>query len=150
MREKLIKNQKISFHGSRSLNDERVRIIILEEIEKRNPSVVITHGEPDGVCGMVRKICREKAIPLKLFFLNFRYLRGAFEHRSIDVLKDSDYAIFIHDGKSKGTSNELKLAIKMKLPYTLHTLDVAKYSSSIGFDIEKEWDEMDLDFDIKE
>lgn len=130
---------RLSIHGSRTLNDERVRIIILEEIEKHDPAVIVTHAEPEGVCEAAKNICKEKAIPLKLHFLNFRYLRGAFEHRSKAVLKDADYAIFIHDGKSKGTSNEIKLAEKMGVPHTVHVLDVTKYKSSVGFDIDVEW-----------
>lgn len=130
---------RLGFHGSRTLTDERVRIIILEEIEKHKPSVIVTPAEPEGVCEMARKIAKEKAIPLKLHFLNFKYLRGAFEHRSKEVLADSDHHIFIHDGHSKGTSNELKLAGKMKLEHTLHTLEITKYKSSVGFDIETEW-----------
>ena len=130
----------LSFHGSRTLSDERVKIIILEEIERHAPTTVVTHAEPGGVCGLVRDLCKEYAVPLKLHFLNFKYLRGAFEHRSKDVLNDSDYSIFIHDGKSKGTAGELRLAIKMKIPYSTHQLEPALYKSSVGFDINGEWD----------
>ena len=122
------------------LKDERVRIILLEEIEKHNPTEIVTHAEPEGVCGMARELCKEKAIPLKLHFLNFRYLRGAFEHRSKDVLNDSDHSVFIHDGKSKGCYNELKLAEKMGKPHTLHKLEATKYKSSVGFEIDAEWE----------
>jgi len=138
------KTFNLSFHGSRDLNDERVRIVILEEIKNHNPTTIVTHAEPGGVCGLVRKICKEMAIPLKLHFLNFKYLRGAFEHRSKDVLMDSDHSIFIHDGESKGTSNELKLSKKMKVPYTYHQLKPALYDVSVGFDIETDWDKLNL------
>ena len=141
-------NFRLSFHGSRTLSDERVKIIILEEIEKYKPTTIVTHAEPGGVCAMVRGLCKEYAIPLKIHFLNFKYLRGAFEHRSKDVLQDSDHSVFIHDGKSKGTSNELKLAKKMNIPNTLHQLEKAKHKESVGFDIDIEWDKLDLD-DIK-
>ncbi len=130
----------LSIHGSRTLTDERVKIIILEEIEKHNPTTIVTHAEPGGVCEVARDLCREKAIPLKLHFLNFKFLRGAFEHRSLDVLKDSDHSVFIHDGKSKGCSNELKLAKKMNIPYSHHELDPAEYDKSVGFEIETDWD----------
>jgi len=111
----------------------------MEEIIKHEVTEIVTHGEPEGVCKVARDLCREKAIPLKLHFLNFKYLRGAFEHRSIAVLKDANRAIFIHDGISKGTSNEMKLAKKMNLPYTYHHLEKTEYKQSIGFDIEKDW-----------
>lgn len=131
---------RLSFHGSRSLKDERVRIIILEEIEKHKPTTIVTHAEPGGVCELVRNICKEYAIPLKLHFLNFKFLRGAFEHRSKDVLTDCDHSIFIHDGISKGCSNEILLAKKMKLQYTYYKLEPAKYETSVGFEPDEPWD----------
>lgn len=124
----------LAIHGSRTLKDERVKIIILEEIEKHKPTTIVTHAEPDGVCRVARELCKEEAIPLKLHFLNFRYLRGAFEHRSIDVIEDGDHSVFIHDGVSKGVSNELKLAKKMNAPYSFHTLEPTGFENSVGFD----------------
>ena len=138
---------KLSIHGSRKLKDERVKVIILEEIEKHKPTTIVTHAEPDGVCEIARQVCKEKAIPLKLHFLNFRYLRGAFEHRSKEVFNDSDYCIFIHDGISKGCSNELELCKKLGLPYKYYKLDRTEYKHSVGFEIDKgwEWNEKDLE-----
>lgn len=138
----------LSFHGSRSLKDERVKVIILEEIEKHKPTTIVTHAEPGGVCETTRNVCKEKAIPLKVHFLNFKYLRGAFEHRSKDVLDDSDFSVFIHDGKSKGTSNEMKLARKFNKPHSYYELEPAKYDKSIGFEIDTDWDQLDLGADI--
>ena len=130
---------KLSVHGSRTLSDERVKILLMEEIEAHGITEIVTHAEPDGVCKVARDLCREKAIPLKLHFLNFKYLRGAFEHRSKDVLKDGDRAIFIHDGKSKGTANELKLAEKMNVAYTYHELEKTNFKNSVGFEITQDW-----------
>lgn len=131
---------RISIHGSRTLRDERVRIIIMEALQKTKADHIVTHGEPEGVCEMGRKIARELALPLTLHFLNFKFLRGAFEHRSKAVLTDSDYAIFIHDGKSRGTANELKLAKKMRIKHEFHKLPPTPFKSSVGFEIEKDWD----------
>ncbi|WP_319408789.1 hypothetical protein [uncultured Desulfosarcina sp.] len=130
---------KLSVHGSRTLNDERVKILLMEEIETYGITEIVTHAEPEGVCKVARDLCKEKAIPLKLHFLNFKYLRGAFEHRSLDVLNDGDRAIFIHDGRSKGTANELILAKKMNVPYTFHELEKTEYKSSVGFEITQDW-----------
>ena len=130
---------KLSVHGSRTLNDERVKIILMEEIDEHGITEIVTHGEPEGVCTVAKELCRELAIPLTLHFLNFRYLRGAFEHRSKAVLADADRAVLIHDGISKGTSNEKKLAEKMKVPFSFHELEPTKYKASVGFDIMKEW-----------
>jgi len=64
-----------------------------------------------------------------------------------DQNKDSDRAVFIHDGKSKGTSNEVKLADKMGVPYTYYKLPRTNYKTSVGFDIEVPWDEIELDLE---
>ena len=131
---------KLGIHGSRTLTDERVRILLLEEIDRHQPATIVTHGEPEGVCGLARALCREMAIPLTLHFLNFQKRRGAFEWRSKAVLADSDHGIFIHDGRSKGTSNELVLAQKMGLPHTLHVLELTRFKASVGFEIDREWE----------
>ncbi len=131
---------RLGFHGSRTLCDERVRIIVLEEIDRHNPDHIVTHAEPEGVCAVVRAVAQEQGIPLVVHSLNFKYRRGAFEHRSKGVLKDSDFSIFIHDGKSKGTSNEIKLCQKMGLPFSTYTLEITKYKASVGFEIDKEWE----------
>lgn len=130
---------KLSVHGSRTLKDERVRIILLEEIERLQVEEIVTHGEPEGVCAVARALCKEKAIPLKLHFLNFKYLRGAFERRSKAVLRDAGFAVFIHDGKSKGTSNEITLAEKMNIPHAVYHLPETPYQHSVGFEIEQPW-----------
>lgn len=114
---------KLAVQGSRSLSDERVKVLLLEEIERWGVDEIVTSGEPTGVCQVARELCKERAIPLELEFLNFRYLRGAFEHRSQKILARSDRAIFIHDGKSRGTMNELRLAQKMGLPHRYVRLD---------------------------
>ena len=136
---------KLSIHGSRSLSDERVKIIILEEIKKHQATTLVTYAEPGGGCEIARSICKEVALPLKLHFLNFRYLRGAFERRSKDAIADSDHCIFIHDGTSKGTLNEMKLAKKMGIPFDHHELAPAEHDKSVGFDIEVDWDQLLLD-----
>jgi hypothetical protein len=130
---------RLSIHGSRTLKDERVKIIIMEEIHKHNPDGIVTHAEPGGVCAVARKLCKELAIPLTVHFLNFKYLRGAFEHRSKAVLNDSNFSVFIHDGKSKGTANELKLAKKMGMNTSEYTLPPAEFESSVGFPIIEDW-----------
>ncbi len=125
---------RLTVHGSRTLADERVEIILREEIQEHGITHLVTHGEPGGVCEVARKLAKRIPMPLTLHYLNFQKLRGAFEHRSKAVLNDGDRAIFIHDGKSKGTSNELKMAQKMKIPYSFHELEISEHKKSVGFD----------------
>jgi len=114
---------RLLIFGSRTLGDERVKKIILAAVNKYKAAVIVTAGEPGGACQAARELCREFSIPLHLFYLNFKYLRGAYEHRSILCFKNCDQAIFIHDGKSKGTAGEIKLAKKMKIKFDYFKLD---------------------------
>jgi len=131
--------KKMSVHGSRTLEDERVKIILLDEIEKNGITHLVTHGEPGGVCEIARKLSRELPLPITLPWLNFKYRRGAFEWRSKAVLKDADFAVFIHDGKSKGCSNEMVLAKKLKVKSSCYQLNPSEFKTSVGFEVEKEW-----------
>lgn len=135
---------RLGIHGSRSLSDERIKIIILEEIEKHKPNFIVTHAEPDGVCSVARAVSKDLGIPLCLHFLNFKFLRGAFEHRSKDVIKDSDFSVFIHDGESKGTNNEIALAKKMEVPHIVHTIKKPAFRNSVGFEIDVPWIENEI------
>ena len=135
------KRTSLGVYGSRTLKDERVKIILMEEIEKYGVTEMVTAAAPGGVCEVARDLCKEKAIPLTLYFLDFQFRRGAFEHRSIASLKGAERAVFIHDGVSRGTANELKLARKMGIPYSLYTMKPTKHNSVMGFEIEEEWSE---------
>ena len=66
-------------------------------------------------------------------------MRGAFEHRSKEVINDCDYMVLIHDGESKGTANELKQTIKAGRPYKYYELEKAEYPKSNGFKITEDW-----------
>lgn len=114
---------RLSVHGSRTLTGAAVKTLILEAIDATGADVLVTHGEPEGVCAEARAIARELAKPLTLHFLNHAKRRGAWHHRSVAVLRDSDHALFVHDGRSRGTANELALAVKYGLPHTLHTIE---------------------------
>ena len=113
----------LSFHGSRILDSQKIYDKIGEEIEKHNPDYVVTHGEASGVCALTREYCKRNGISLKLHFLNVKkHAQGAYAYRSVNVIKECDYCIFIHDGESKGTLNELELAKKLKKPYSYYEI----------------------------
>lgn len=132
------KGLRLSVHGSRGLSDERVKVLILEEIAKVNARMLVTHAEPDGVCRVARELAKEIALPLMLHFLDFKRRRGAWAHRSEAVLSHCEHSLFIHDGASKGTANELALAVKRRMTYTLHTLAPAKGPSQ-SFEADEDW-----------
>ena len=82
------KHVHLSFHGSRTLEDAKTRKVIETEIEKHQPEIIVTHGEPGGVCRLVKKITREQGIPLKLHHLQVKKAAGKFHHRSCAVIND--------------------------------------------------------------
>jgi hypothetical protein len=121
---KEIKPKIISFHGSRILDNQKVVDIIEKEINKHNPEYVVTHGEASGVCAMVRDYCRRNGIPLKLhFYQKAKYGKGMYYMRSMAVIEECNYCVFIHDGQSKGTNNELEIAKKLGREYSYHLVE---------------------------
>jgi len=129
----------IGVFGSRSLKDERVKILMLEAIQKWQPQYISTCQEPQGVSEVAQRVCKELGIPLILHFLNFRYLRGAFEHRAKEIIRESTHFLCIHDGVSVGTANELKMVKKTGKPYIYEILKNTPYERSVGFNVVKEW-----------
>lgn len=129
----------LSVQGSRTLFDPRVKILILEAIELHDVKALVTSGEPPGVCQVCRELAKEYAIPLTLHYLDFKRKRGAFEHRGKAILQSSDHCLFIHDGKSRGTLNEMNIAKALEHPYTYHCLDFSSEPSNTGFDVTDEW-----------
>lgn len=118
--------KRLAICGSRTCNDERVRDLIYQEIEKHNPELIVTHGEPEGVCTITQTIARELGLPLKVHFLQLKKAAGKFHHRTVAVFEDCDFCVFIHDGISTGCNNEIEQAKKMKIPHTYHLLDMKK------------------------
>ena len=129
---------RLSVHGSRTLTDERVKVLILETIAAHKATRLVTHAEPDGPCRVARELAGEVGLPLVLHFLNFKFGRGAWAHRSEAVLSDCDRCLFVWDGVSKGTSNELALCVKRGLPHELHTLSPARGPSQ-SFEDDADW-----------
>lgn len=145
-RNKNIDECVVGVYGSRSLKDERVKIILLDKIKEWGITKLVTCAEPGGVSEVTRTVAKETAIPLQLHFLNFRYSRGAFEQRSREIIRQCDKFIIIHDKESQGTENEFNQVKKAGRPYHYETLDQAQYDKSVGFDVKEEWDIDDLEF----
>jgi hypothetical protein len=116
---------KLAVFGSRSIKDNRVKIEITDFLNAHPDfDILVTTQEPKGVCALTQIYAKENAIPLELHFLNIKkYARGAFEHRSDEVIKSSDFILLIHDGESQGTKNELARVKKFAKPYKYIKLD---------------------------
>lgn len=119
----ITRHSRISFHGSRSLSFEQCMPVILAAFKKHFPVTVVTHGEPEGACEFARKLSKKEGISLKLHHLQHWRMQGQFHWRTVAVLEDSEFAIFLHDGFSAGTSNEFALAKEMGKPYTYYLLE---------------------------
>lgn len=127
----------LGVHGTRDLYDDRVRLVLLDTIKKYNIGKIVTHAEPHGVCETARKLAQELGLVLELHFLDIKKGRGMFCHRSLGVIKNSDYSIVIHDGISKGTQNEIKLLEKLKKPYEYYKYEKNDdWTTDVDIDIE--------------
>ena len=112
----------VGIFGSRSLDDDRVTAIIADAIDRAKPDAVSTAGEPIGVCELARRYCKEHAIPLVLYHIDPGRCGGMYHHRSLALFEHVTSMIFIHDGVSRGTANELQLCEQMNIPYEYYTL----------------------------
>jgi len=112
--------KRLAFCGSRTCNDRMTVNLIHEAIEAHQPEMIVTHGEPGGVCTLAQQVAKELGLPLKVHHLELKRGKGKFEHRSKAVFNDCAYCVFIHDGVSTGCNNELELAKKMGIPYEYH------------------------------
>lgn len=116
--------RNLLFFGSRTLDHSLVDSLIVSCITKYKPTHILTAKEPKGVCALTQTIAQRLSIPCLTFSVNReKYAKGMWEHRSKEALSACDYAIFIHDGTSKGTQNEIELAIKMQKPYEYHKVE---------------------------
>jgi len=119
----ITKHTRLSFHGSRTLSLKQCKPVVLASFERHLPETVVTHGEPEGPCRFAQQLARENGIALKLHHLQHWRQKGQFYWRSRSVLEDSEHAIFLHDGISQGTANELQMAKQMGVAYTYFCLD---------------------------
>lgn len=119
---------KLGIFGSRSLNKKNVYKFIKDkiiELQKNNDiEFIVTAGEIKGTCKFARDICQELKIPLIVYFYDYqKYFKGAFEKRSRQIMNESNYFLIFHDGKSKGTMNEMKLLDKENRRYKYYRLN---------------------------
>ena len=121
---------KLLIFGSRTLSGDSVKNIIKATVNKIGADIIATAGEPKGVCKEAREYAAREKIELHLFYANNKkYAAGKYERRSIDALRYCDAVLFIHDGSSKGTENEIKEAEKMKIERVFYVKVDEKHKS---------------------
>ena len=117
----------LAIFGSRTLHGNEVISVIENSVKKYHPQHIVTAGEAEGVCREARATARTLAVPLKIHWLNNRkYAAGKYDHRSIDVLKECDLCLFIHDGESQGTLNEIEVCKGLGKPFDYVELHAEK------------------------
>jgi hypothetical protein len=148
---------KLGVFGSRTISDSRVKMEIAEFLNKnRGFDTIVTTQEPKGVCQLAQIYAKENYMILELHFLNIKkYAKGAFEHRSDNVIKSADFILLIHDGESAGTLNELARVKKFKKSYQYITLEkTTEYEISERSDIlrmdKRENEQTDIDLAVLE
>ena len=110
---------KLAIFGSRHVFGAKVVKAIKKEIENNEAEYILTAAEPMGVCKIARELAKDVGKPLILYYLNKSKNAGMYHHRSVAVLKDCDKCLFIWDGESKGTKNEIDVCIKLDKPYQI-------------------------------
>jgi hypothetical protein len=138
--------KSLGIFGSRSLSDDRVKILILEALNIGGYTKIITCFEPAGVSAVAKEVASQFGYPIQLHCLNLQYMRGAFEQRSMEVIALSDAFLIIHDGKSKGTLNEKILCEKSRKPIQYELLVPSPFKASSGF-IDEDWS---VDWNLEE
>jgi len=134
-----MKYDTICIFGSRTIDTDEHKDLIYNELSNYEYNWIITSGETSGVCELCRDIARHYKIPIKFIYASSeKFAAGKYEHRSMDILKQSDFVLFFWDGKSKGTKNEIKYAEKLNVPYKIIKVQVNDYQfeTNINFNIE--------------
>ena len=132
---------RLAIFGSRTLSDERIEEFIQLKIDELQPDQIITSGETSGVNEIARNKARENKITLVLEYANQKkFAAGKYEHRCIEILRKADYALFIHDGVSKGTNNELAICKKMRIQYEYKRFEMNDESDVTWNELNFKWD----------
>lgn len=121
-----VKRFRLAIFGSRCLHGMRVNAAILSAIDAHSATMLVTAGEPKGVCEAARDIASILPMPITLFYTDLARCAGKYHWRSVAVYENCDHVLLIHDGKSAGTKNEIKLAEKLGIPYTVVILEGVK------------------------
>lgn len=115
---------RIAVFGSRTLRGNRVTEVIDKYVKQMGGRSIETASEPRGVCEAARHYAKANCLPLTVCFLDDGRAAGEYHWRSVQVYENCDMVLLIHDGKSKGTENERKLAIKMGIPHEYVQMEV--------------------------
>ncbi len=126
---------KLLIFGSRDINKDQAYFQINEFVTAMGtpPHSIITAGEPEGACEMARRYAQENGHTLTLFFKQLNRAQGMYHWRSVMALNECDEVLFLYNGTSKGTKNEMDLAAKMEKKMTVYLVEK---ESTFGWNVE--------------
>jgi hypothetical protein len=132
-----ITGKSLLVFGSRTLNDARVEAALDEFVADTDYKYIVTALDPFGVCERVKHFAKASRLGLVLIQvgLDSSHGRGMHERRSKIALEMADYMLAIWDGESSGTAGEIKLAKKMKVPFTVIIMKPMQKLVSVEFDL---------------
>lgn len=120
----------ISIMGSRTLTSEQCVPVLKDVMEELNPRRIVIPAEPAGACAVARKFAIDTHTETLLICKQVHRAAGQYEARTAIVLAESDCCVFLHDGISKGTRNEVEMCIELGIPYIYYKLDGDKLKKS--------------------
>lgn len=108
----------IAIVGSRTFNNyESMKKFILDNIRITEDIKYVVSGGADGADTLAEKFAEEFKIVPMVFRPEWDvYGKSAGMIRNKDIINHSDMVFAFWDGKSKGTANSIKLALKAKIP----------------------------------
>lgn len=142
----------ISIMGSRGLTNKQCVDALKEVMTELNPRRLVIPAEPKGACAAGRKFAIDTQTESLLVCKQVQRAGGMYEARTKLVLEESDCCVFLHDGTSKGTRNEIEMCIELGIPYIYYKLsgDVLERCEFIEDDDREDnaFDSFDLDLDL--
>lgn len=109
---------KLAIVGSRSITDKSIVYYTLSQIY--DISLIISGGAR-GVDSIAEEYAKSVGIPVKIYYAEWdKYGRGAGMIRNSLILKECDKLIAFWDGKSVGTENSIRRAIKSGKLLSVH------------------------------
>ena len=113
---------KVAVVGSRGFENKALLYKILDNLRSHYNAFdqfdLIISGGAVGVDKLAEQYASERQIETKIFLPDYvKHLRGAPIRRNALIVEAADLIVAFWDGKSKGTGNTLKTAVKYKRPF---------------------------------
>ena len=124
---------KLGIFGSRSLTGKESYDFIEKEIKEFHAEnkidFILLPGDIKGATDSALKISKRLLIPVTLYFYDKQVSAGkwkmikSIKERTSALIKEADFFLLFHDGKSKGTLWDLKQIEKAKKQYRFFVVE---------------------------